>query len=254
MMQKPCLKKSKKSFAAENITIFDNIEARDLFLYLKDEKILVLADIHIGFEEYLNNLGILVPRFQVKELEERLEKAVKGIDIEKIIINGDLKHEFGTISKQEWIDTLRFLDFLKGFSKEIILLKGNHDTILGPIARKKGLSILDHYFVNGIYIVHGHEIPEDKDFKAAKIVIIGHEHPAISFKQRKDERFKCYLVGRFKRKTLIVQPSCNLVLEGTDIARECLISPFLENLNLKNFEIFIVEDKIYKFGKLKNII
>ncbi len=253
-MQKPCLKKSKESFAADSITIFDNIEARDLFLYLKNEKILILADVHIGFEEYLNNLGILVPRFQVKELEKRFEKAVKGIEIKKIIINGDLKHEFGTISKQEWIDTLRFLDFLKNFCREIILLKGNHDTILGPIARKKGLSILNHYFVNDVYIVHGHEIPNDKNFKDAKIVIIGHEHPAISFKQRKDERFKCYLVGKFKRKTLIVQPSCNLVLEGTDVTKECLISPFLESLDLKNFEILVVEDKVYRFGKLKNII
>ncbi|GAJ17959.1 unnamed protein product, partial [marine sediment metagenome] len=66
------------------------------------------------------------------------------------------------------------------------------------------------------------------------------------------EVFKCFLKGKYNRKVLIVQPSFNLVTEGTDITKEKLISPFLQQ-ELRNFECYIVADKVYRFGKLKNL-
>ena len=42
------------------------------------------------------------------------------------------------------------------------------------------------------------------------------------------------------------------MIEGTDILRDKILSPLLKQ-NLDNFEVFAVEDKIYKFGKLKNL-
>lgn len=232
------------------MNIYKNIVAKDLFLYLEKEKILILSDLHIGLEEAMNKQGILLPRFQFQELVKRIEKVFKDLEIKKIIVNGDLKHEFGTISGQEWSQTLKIIDILSS-KAELILVKGNHDTILGPIANKKDIKVLEYYKVNDIYICHGHKIPDNKDFKDSKLVIIGHEHPAITFKERPTEKFKCFLVGKYKNKTLIVQPSLNLVSEGTDITKEKLLSPFLKDL--KDFEVYVVEDKIYKFGKLKNI-
>ncbi|MFA5175907.1 MAG: metallophosphoesterase [Candidatus Nanoarchaeia archaeon] len=228
----------------------ERVLAKDLFLYLEKEKILILSDLHIGLEEAMNKQGILLPRFQFQELVKRIEKVFKDLEIKKIIVNGDLKHEFGTISNQEWSQTLKIINILST-KAELILVKGNHDTILGPIAEKKDIKVLEYYKVNDIYICHGHKIPENKDFKNSKLVIIGHEHPAISFKERPTEKFKCFLVGKYKNKTLIVQPSLNLVSEGTNVTKEKLLSPFLKDL--KDFEVFVVEDKIYKFGKLKNI-
>ena len=35
---------------------------------------------------------------------------------EQVIINGDLKHEFGTISDQEWRDVLKIFDLILGNS------------------------------------------------------------------------------------------------------------------------------------------
>src|SRR3989338_7681965 len=128
--------------------ISNNIEAIDLALYTNNH--LILADFHIGYEEALNKQGLLVPRFQFEEIIKRLESIflrLKNKSIEKIIDNGDLKHEFGTISEQEWRLTLRLLDFLGKYCKEIILIKGNHDTILGPIAQKRNVKILEHYLI-----------------------------------------------------------------------------------------------------------
>ena len=51
--------------------ISSGIEIIDLALYLKKEKILIIADTHIGYEEALNKQGMLVPRFQFKEIIKR---------------------------------------------------------------------------------------------------------------------------------------------------------------------------------------
>lgn len=250
--------------------IIPNLKIFDLALYHTKQNILIIGDIHIGYEEALNKQGMLIPRFQFFEIIKRLENILKKIkNPKKSIINGDIKHEFGTISEQEWRHTLRLLDFLSKHFKEIILIKGNHDTILGPIARKRNIRIMDSYTIcerselvgkvksqrikkNNILIIHGDKIPNEI-LPNTKTIIIGHEHPAISLRKGpRVETYKCFLKGKWKKYDLIVMPSFNLITEGTDIVKEKLLSPFLQQ-NIDNFEAYIVADKIYKFGKLKNL-
>ena len=233
------------------------IEIIDLGIMLKNEKILVLSDFHIGYEEALNKQGILVPKFQFKDIIKRLTKIfsrLKKDKLKKIIINGDIKHEFGTISEQEWRETLRLLDFLTKFCDEIILIKGNHDTIIGPIAKKRNVRIVDYCLTKKrVLIIHGHRIPEKDLLKKTNTIIIGHEHPALSLREDiRVEKFKCFLKGKYKRKNLVVMPSFCLATEGTDILKEKLLSPFLDQ-DLTNFDVFVVADKVYDFGKLKNL-
>ena len=220
-------------------------------------------------------------------------KKLKNKKIERIIVNGDLKHEFGTISDQEWRNTLKLIDYLGQHCDEIILIKGNHDTILDPIAKKRDVRVLDHYFIstikektmkkiqlknksqlkinnkilnkikiiknhkklskNKILVLHGDEIPNKELLKDVSTVIIGHEHPAITIKDGpRAELFKAFLVGKWKKFNLIAQPSFNLITEGTDVLKEMILSPFLKG-NLKNFNAIIVGDKLYGFGKLKDL-
>lgn len=233
--------------------ISNGIEIMNLCLYLKKEKALVMADIHMGFEEALNKQGILVPRTQYVETINRLKKLLKGFEIKKIIVNGDLKHEFGKISETEWRHTLRLLDFLFEHCKKIILLKGNHDTILGPIAEKRGLEVKRNYVMGKTMILHGDKIPKGEKFDSMKRLIIAHEHPAISIhKDGRLEKFKCFLKGKWKKKELIVMPSFNMVTEGTDVVKEKLLSPFLKQ-SLDDFQVFIVSEGVYGFGTVKDI-
>jgi putative SbcD/Mre11-related phosphoesterase len=231
--------------------ITKNIKIIDLALYLTKSKTLIIADSHIGFEEALNKQGILIPRFHFKDLVQRLEKILKKAKPNTIIINGDIKHELGTISEQEWRYTLRLIDFLSKYCKNLFLIRGNHDKILGPIAKKRNITLADQIIINNILITHGNKLI--KIPKNIKTIIIGHEHPAIGLREKtRVETFKCFLKGKYKSKTLIVQPSFNLVTEGTDITKEKTLSPFLKQ-DLRNFECYIVADKVYKFGKLKNL-
>lgn len=221
-------------------------------LGLLAERTLIIADVHIGYEEALNKQGILLPRFQLKEVMQRLERICNRISFDRVIINGDLKHEFGTISEQEWRDTLKFLDFFK--DKKIVLVKGNHDTILGPIAEKRNVEVKDFFKIKDIFICHGDRIPDNPEFKSAKVVVIGHEHPAVSIKEGpRVELFKCFLKGKYKKKNLIVQPSFNLVTEGNDVVTEKLLSPFL-NKDITCFEAYVVSDRVYFFGKVSNLL
>ncbi|MCH8004510.1 MAG: metallophosphoesterase [Nanoarchaeota archaeon] len=286
--------------------IFDDIELVDLAIYTN--KTLIVTDFHIGYEEALNKQGLMIPRFQFQEIMTRLGSIfnkLKNYKIERIIVNGDLKHEFGTISDQEWRHTLKLLDFFSQHCKEIILIKGNHDTILGPIAKKRNVKVLEHYLINTInknsinnkiqlknkdsikkisihnklqlkinnkilnkikiiknnkkllknkiLVLHGDEIPNKELLKDVSTIIIGHEHPAVSIKEGpRAELFKAFLVGKWKKYNLIAQPSFNLVVEGTDVLKEKVLSPFLKN-NLRNLNAVVVGDKLYGFGKVREL-
>ncbi len=261
--------------------ITDGIYTKDLALYIKPAKILVISDIHIGYEDDLNKKGFLIPRVHFKEMIDRLGKIMVKTNPETIIITGDLKHQFGSISDQEWRDTLRFFDFLAKSCKNIIIVKGNHDTILTPIARKRSIKMVDYFSVktkikgksSNIYICHGDVIPEskDKDFAESDIVIIGHEHPAARISDGiRTEKFKCFIYGKWKpkkanikekikgktkmrNKELIVLPSMNLATEGTDLKSDKLLSPFLQQ-NIENFDVYIpTGEEVLYYGKLRSI-
>ncbi len=223
-----------------------NIEIIDLCLYLRKEKILVVGDMHIGLEEALQKQGIFIPKFDIQEVIKRLKNIFSKVEVEKIILIGDVKHEFGTISDQEWRDTLKVLDFLLEKGK-VVLIKGNHDTILGPISKKRNLEILEKYKINNVLFVHGDKIINEK----TEVIVIGHEHPAVSFESRSDEKFKCFLVGKYRNKKLIVVPSFNFLTEGSDVTKEEILSPYIKNI--KNFKVFIVEDKVRDFGFVKDL-
>jgi hypothetical protein len=228
--------------------ILQNIEIVDLGIYLKKQKILVIADLHIGFEEMLNKEGILIPRHQLKDITDKLEHIFSKCKPKIIVVNGDLKHEFGTISEQEWRDSLKIVDYLAGKGK-VVLVKGNHDTILGPISKKRNIELAEYYRTGDIIIAHGDKIIDKK----CRTIIIGHEHPAVTLKEDgREEKYKCFLKGKWKGKNLIVMPSMNTVTEGTDVLNDKLLSPYLKQ-NLDNFEVFIVADKVYDFGKIKNL-
>lgn len=229
--------------------ISKGIQIIDTALWLEQENILIINDLHLGYEEALLHKGILVPRFQKKEIIAKLEKILSKIKPKKIILNGDVKHEFGKVLSQEWNEILQFLDFLLQHCHEVVIVKGNHDPIIAPIAIKRSVQVVAEYKVQDILIMHGDQLVETD----AKIIIIGHEHPAITLREKsKYEKYKCFLKGKWQGKELIAVPSSNPLLEGTDILKEQLLSPFLTDV--KNFQVFIVgKNEVLPFGTVKDL-
>jgi hypothetical protein len=235
-----------------------NYKFMDKALYLEQEKILVIADLHIGFEEHLLKGGVFLPRFQYKKITGDLEKIFRKTGkVEEVVILGDLKHEFGSISRQEWKETLALLDFLRKKTSKIILIKGNHDTILEPIARERGVMIKDFYVKGELAFMHGHRLFSKVLDEKVKKIFLGHLHPAISIRQGvKQEIYKCFLVGGWKGRKIVILPSFFPLTEGQDVFIEDTNLDKKFNFNLKKFEVYVPvegEDKVLDFGKTKEI-
>lgn len=216
---------------------------------------LVIADLHFGQEEALNRKGVLIPRFQFKDIESSLMAIIKKNHPKELIITGDLKHEFGSILNTEWRNILKLRNEVLELCDRIVIIKGNHDIMLGPIARKANVIVENHYFVKDVLICHGDVIPDKKLLDKCKTIVIGHDHPAISLhKENRTEKFKCFLKGKYKDKLLIVLPSFNPLTIGNDVLSGNLLSPLLSK-NINNFEVFVPDenDKPLYFGKVKDL-
>lgn len=224
-------------------------------LALKVNDYLIITDLHLGYEQALNAEGIMVPKFQYPHIVNRLDEMKIESECNKIIINGDLKHEFGRISRQEWSETLKFLDYLKTNFENIILIKGNHDNFTRYIARKTELEVHDNYQLNDTLITHGDRIPSNLNDYDINNIIIGHEHPCIGLRSgERVEKIKCYLKGEYQDWNLIVMPSFNFVTEGSDILQEKPLSPFLRNTEIDEMKVYAVENfEVFAFGKIRDI-
>ena len=234
-------------------------------ILLKD--ILVIGDLHIGYDE---RFGRSIGQVQLENILEKLEgifKQIKelGVRVKEVILLGDVKHYFGEISDIEWRETLSLLDYIKVKSRgaKIIIIKGNHDNILEPIIKKRNIDLKDYYFVSiegkKYCFLHG-----DKMFEQcldADWLLFGHWHPSITLSDNyKRERFKCFLKGKWKRKNVIIFPSFSDIKYGSDLNNlkdENDKFSFIKYKDIIKFEVIIYnndEKKGYNFGKLDKII
>ena len=225
------------------------------------QEILAVGDLHLGYEHMLLKQGISLPENQIEEIKRNLEETFlelkeKKYSLKKIIFLGDIKHFFGYELKEDYYFR-ELMEFLKKyFRKEnIILIKGNHDKF-----DLDGKKTEEYYFENGILFLHGH-----RDFlkiyeKEVETIVMGHLHPSVilSDKQKvKREKFKCFLIGKFKGKKAIILPSFFDIIEGTsvnDYNYDYQSNSIIPQKTIKNFEVFIIgNEKVYNFGKVKDL-
>jgi hypothetical protein len=224
------------------------------------EKILVVGDLHLGFEEMLNKSGVLVSRQMFEEMISDLNNVFGEVGrVDKVVLLGDVKHDFGGILKQEWSDVNALLNYLESMAGEVVVVKGNHDNILEPILKKRKMRLWNCYIWREFAFLHG-----DKDFrkiwdKKIKYLIIGHGHPAVKLREKKGtkvEKYKCFLIGKFRGKEMIILPSFIDYYAGSDPREGDVILAW--DVNFKNFNVKIVpvgpgELNALDFGKLKNL-
>jgi putative SbcD/Mre11-related phosphoesterase len=243
--------------------IFEDIEVIDGFkaIFIENLDLIVISDLQLGEELYLaEERGIFVPQVQLKEIKKELNAIFKKVKAKRILINGDVKHEFGEASRQEWREVIELVEFLRKRVSEIIVVRGNHDNYLLNIASKINLRVFDPYYLEGGYLfTHGHKkISYPKDFHT---LIIGHEEPAIVFKEGFDKvKLPALLYGKMKNdKRIICLPAFSFLSSGTEINavdKEDLLSPILkEDVDIDELEVIGIDKEvgILKFGKLKYV-
>lgn len=229
----------------------------DKGLFFPEKGILAIADLHLGYENMLKQEGIDFPLKQLEQSKKDIEKIILKIGkekIKKIIILGDLKHHFN-FDVGEKFEVRNFLKFLEKFVSEenIILLKGNHEKI--ELDRRE----YKFFHIEGdIAFVHGDQLLLNILDKDVKTIVMGHLHPALNISDKpgiKKEKYKCFLVGKWKKKDVIILPSFFSFREGTD-PREDYEGDysFIPKKDLLKFEAFVVgEEGVLSFGKLERI-
>lgn len=186
---------------------------------------LVIADLHIGKEEELREAGFTIPS-QARKIGEEVLSLVEEVQPSRLVILGDLKHQFPKSTGLERREVPRFFDRLEGRVKEAHLVRGNHDGgIANFLPRWVTLHEASGFRIGEVGLAHGHAWPSE-DVMKAPTLIMGHNHPTIMFRDRLGFRNiqRCWIRASFSGTSdryprlpeeLVILPAFNEFSGGT---------------------------------------
>jgi len=148
---------------------------------IQKTRVMVIADLHIGWEMALSEKGIHVPT-QMPKLLKKLANLISTYTPERLLILGDVKHTVATAEMGEWHDIPDFFDELKKQIQDICVIRGNHDGNLEPLL-PENIRILPATGITlgGVGFFHGHRWPSPTLLKCETLVM-GHVHPVVAFR------------------------------------------------------------------------
>jgi len=249
---------------AHPFEIDDTLWLIDTGLFHVERRTLVLADLHLGYEEAMRQQGVMLPQTHFAGLLTRLEAIFLALGVsrqaplETLILNGDLRHTFGPLNAGEWRELNAFFEQVGPCAQRLAVIQGNHDPALNVFANRYSNISLHVQFQEADWLyIHGDKLPDFSQHPTH--LVIGHEHPALSLRDPvtgRQERFKLFLKSHYQRYTLWVLPSCNALIHGTDLTKEGVLSPLLQVVDLPGALAYVRDDegKIYSFGTLDRLI
>lgn len=225
-------------------------------LFFPENGILAIGDLHLGYESMLQQSGIEIPFNQLQETQIEIDKIIQKInsqnlELKQIILLGDIKHYF-KFDKSEKFEVRNFLKFLEQYlpQDKIILIKGNHERF--ELDNRK---YNDFYTQGDIIFTHGDKFYSEILNKNIKTIVISHLHPATTLKEGvKKEKYKCYLIGKWKNKELIILPSFIPMIAGTEINEKYKnLKDFsiISKSDMKKLNVFVLDEngKVFEFRK-----
>ncbi len=154
-------------------------------LHFVDESALLLSDLHYGVEAEMLKSGVWVPNRSTSRTEKVL-KLIKETKSKKLILLGDVKHQVPHNSKQQRTDLDQFFMATTRIA-QVEIIPGNHDGGLKDIAPE---NVIFHESkgcrLGNVGLIHGHAWPS-QEVMNSKLLIAGHQHPALSFRDRLDK-------------------------------------------------------------------
>ncbi|MFH1420916.1 MAG: metallophosphoesterase [Candidatus Aenigmatarchaeota archaeon] len=200
---------------------------------------LVIADLHLGISYELESRGILVPK-QKDIFLKRIKKLVGLTRAKRLIVLGDLKHAVPGTPYDEREELRDFYEQLKKLVKEIILIKGNHDSLIEEIIPE--LSVVEDLVVGDFILTHG-----NRKVKAEGKTIIGsHIHPSVKLKDKIGSIYiqRCWL--RDSESKVIVVPAFNELVGGKNVnesVSEDYLGPIAKQLNPKSTHVILLDGR-----------
>lgn len=195
-------------------------------VYLEEESVLAVADLHFGYAWTHRQRGQLLPLSCPEDTSERLEVLLDEYRPRTLAVLGDIVH--GTLPTSEMRKQFQeMLDRLQQRA-ELRLIAGNHDRLL---AREIQLPLVREHRVGPHILLHGDGHSEASSgalhgeaLSSGGRLIIGHEHPAISISDRVAHSAKvpCFLAGD----CLLVLPAFSTWAAGGNVHTGNTLSHF----------------------------
>ncbi len=164
------------------MTVKPVVDQPALLLEKENERVLVIADLHLGWEVTLARQGIHVPS-QVPRLLDKLRKLLEDTHPQQLVLLGDVKHAIGKVELEEWKYVPEFFEKLVEMIQNVQIVPGNHDGNLEPltppvvkIGQSHGVSLW-----NSVGLFHGHAWPSPS-LLGCGYLVMGHLHPVVVFK------------------------------------------------------------------------
>ncbi len=152
-----------------------------LLLENYQDRVLVVADLHIGWEVSLAQKGIHVPS-QTPRLLEKIVRIIETTAPTRIVFLGDVKHAVEKVELEEWRDVPEFFQKIGERVPDIQVVLGNHDGNLDALTTpnvkvhsSNGIMLWDT-----IGLVHGHAWPRI-DLLRCETLVMAHLHPVVVF-------------------------------------------------------------------------
>lgn len=242
----------------------DDIELLDglPIAHIRSINALAVADLHLGYEGVMSGGAALLPKVNLANIIKEISAAIKMTGATAVIVDGDIKNEFSRVDREEFNELYDFIQFGRSEHVSLILIKGNHDNF---VERYKEPFKLDVYRqeanIGGYLFFHGEELPKDIT-KNTKMMIMGHEHPAIGIYNAVGfkEKLKCFLYGKYMSTPLLILPAMNYFAGGTEINNEprtSLLSPVFKKVDPDNMHAIAIgygsTIDFGKVGKLRNV-
>ncbi|VVB75228.1 3',5'-cyclic adenosine monophosphate phosphodiesterase CpdA [Candidatus Tiddalikarchaeum anstoanum] len=146
-------------------------------LLLKDYAI--ISDLHIGFEEDLEDRGYIIPD-QTPKFLQRIEKLREKA--KKLVILGDVKHKIFLKRRKILYD---FLAKISALFESVIIVKGNHDgKIEEYTCHFANIEVVNEFRIGHSLLMHGNKNPSIENIKDVDTLMLGHFHSSYRIKTK----------------------------------------------------------------------
>jgi len=222
--------------------------------YVEHANTVVIADVHLGYEEEMARSGVYLPKLQLRKALALLDSLAARHRGATLVVAGDVKHSFSRLLRQERVEVARFVAHAvqAGF-KRVVVVRGNHDNFVSHIVRDHGGEWVEDLvdLGRGVIVAHGHK----KISADYEIIIIGHEHPAVQVSMASSRaKFPAFLAVPLDGGQLaLVLPPAGAYQVGNVVStyRENYLSPIIRDHGLVEDAVPVIVDEAGNMALLK---
>lgn len=162
---------------------------RERAIFLTNEKLLAISDLHLGKAAHFRKAGIQVPSTLAQSDLQRLEKLIEKYQPKTLLINGDMFHHGHNTDIDNfelWKQQQQQLEF--------VLVKGNHDKLEEQHYQRLDIKLYEPSYCTAKFcFIHDSLDCEEEELYP----ISGHIHPGIALVGKAKQRlhFPCFYFG-----------------------------------------------------------